>query len=267
MNPFEFDYVNWLLEREAWEESPREMKENKLANIVGNIAEDIFNRVKDYCEDENNKEYDGEWVRCVADHNPDKFDVFVNRFLDEEEAKELKRLIEENPDVYKSPDELWNELKLNYSVFWSLWMISEIDELLGSLITKSVHFIASRSELNSSCKIKRLKDYAIMLDSFRKAIKNALKEERPLSKNKLYDWFIRLYDAGLRDDIYLNRDAWSNTVNYWLNFYDMLPNFDKLELLKMLYNNIIDAFDEIRRKEEIIEREESLNQGVLTNER
>jgi len=261
MNPFEFDHTEWLMERKAWEEFPREMKETRLATIAYRIAEDVFDRVKDYCK------HSDEWPKCMVDHSPDKFDQFVNKILNEEEAEELKRVIKENSDVYKTPDEFWNELKLNYYMVWTQWMTSEISKLLGSLITDPVDFISSDSELSNFCKIKRLKDYAIMLDNFRKAIKYALKEEKPLNKNKLYDWFMRLYDVGLRNDIYLKRDQWSNTVNYWLNFYDMLPDYVKLDLLEMLYNDIIDAFDEIRRKEEIIEREESLNQGVLTNER
>jgi len=266
MNPFEFDHLNWILERKAWEEFPHEMKEARLAEIAYRTAEDIFDRVKDYCE-KNNNEYDGEWIRCVADHSPDKFDEFINKYLNGEEAEELKRLIEENPDVYKSPGEFLNEVKLNYSVLWDLWMTSEIADQLGFLITHTVDDISFDHKLSSSCKIKRLKDYVIMLDNFRKAIKRASEEEKPLSKNKLYDWFMRLYDAGLRDHIYLKRDKWSDIVNYWLNYYDMLPDYDKLELLNMLYNNIIDAFDEMRRREEIIKEEKLSEPGVLTNER
>ncbi|AIZ11355.1 hypothetical protein AVU39_gp21 [Sulfolobus monocaudavirus SMV2] len=256
MNPFEFDHVEWLMEREAEELGLN--RETRLGMIAYRTAEDVFDKVKDYCEDKNNKEYNGEWVRCVADHNPDKFDKFVNKYLNGEELEQLKRVIEENPDVYKSLDEFWNEVKILYNVFWDEWMASTLAEMLSYHLEFPISEIWKNPDLSASCKIKRLKGYATILENFRKAISRALKEEKPLSKNELYHWFTDLDEIGIKTD-----QQYNNILSYWLDFYDMLPDDGKLETLERLHHEIIDTlFPEISKISRHIEKESNL----LTNQ-
>ena len=232
MNPFEFDHVEWLMEREASEAGLD--RRVRLGRIEYNTAEDIFDRVKDYCK------HSDEWPRCMVEHSPDKFDEFVNRYLNGEEAEELKRFIENNSDVYKTPDEFWNEVKILYEALWTEWMTTKIAEILNDLIMYSMHPIIHDTKLSYSCKIRRLKAYADVLNKFRDAIQRALNEKRPLSKEDLYYWFTDLGAIGLGAD-----QVYYNMVNYWLSYYDKLDDYGKLDVLERLLNKMDDVFSRI----------------------
>jgi len=246
MNPFEFDHVEWLMEREAWEAGLG--REERLAKIAYRTAEDVFDRVKDYCK------HSDEWFKCVMNHSPDKLDEFIKKYLNGEEVEELKRVIEENSDVYKSPGEFWNEVKLNYYALWAVWVISKLADLLGEDLMYPIYSIEDIPNLSYSCRIKRLEAYARILHNFHHDILRALKEKKPLSKNELYHWFTYLEDLGIEE----NQD-YNNIVNYWLNFYDMLADYEKLELLERLLNKIDDAFSEIRTRIKAIEKRSNLS--------
>jgi len=232
MNPFEFDHVEWLMEREASEAGLD--RRVRLGRIEYNTAEDIFDRVKDYCK------HSDEWPRCMVEHSPDKFDEFVNRYLNGEEAEELKRFIENNSDVYKTPDEFWNEVKILYEALWLEWMSEEIAEILNDLIMYSMYPEIHDTKLSYSCKIRRLKAYADVLNKFRDAIQRALNEKRPLSKEDLYYWFTDLGAIGLGAD-----QVYYNMVNYWLSYYDKLDDYGKLDVLERLLNKMDDVFSRI----------------------
>jgi len=205
MNPFEFDS----------EEDPD--RRTRLGRIEYNTAEDIFDRVKDSCKPSD------EWPRCMVEHSPDKFDEFVNRYLNGEEAEELKRFIENNSDVYKTPDEFWNEVKILYEALWTEWMTTKIAEAL--------------------------------LNKFRDAIQHALNEKKPLSKEDLYYWFTDLGAIGLGAD-----QVYYNMVNYWLSYYDKLSDdIGKLDALEVLLNEMDDVFSRIN--EELSELEALTNQS------
>ena len=246
MNPFEFDHVEWLMEREASEAGLD--RRVRLGRIEYNTAEDIFDRVKDYCK------HSDEWPRCMVEHSPDKFDEFVNRYLNGEEAEELKRFIENNSDVYKTPDEFWNEVKILYEALWLEWMSEEIAEILNDLIMYSMYPEIHDTKLSYSCKIRRLKAYADVLNKFRDAIQRALNEKRPLSKEDLYYWFTDLGAIGLGAD-----QVYYNMVNYWLSYYDKLDDYGKLDVLERLLNKMDDVFSRIN--EELSELEGLTNQS------
>jgi len=237
MNPFEFDS----------EADPD--RRVRLGRIEYNTAEDIFDRVKDYCK------HSDEWPRCMVEHSPDKFDEFVNRYLDKEEAEELKRFIENNSDVYKTPDEFWNEVKILYEALWTEWMSTEIAEMLNLLIEYSMHPIIHDTELSYSSKIRRLKAFADELNKFRNTIQRALNEKRPLSRKDLYYWFTDLGAIGLGAD-----QVYYNMVNYWLSYYDKLSDdIGKLDALKVLLNEMDDEFSRIN--EELSELEGLTNKS------
>jgi len=234
MNPFEFDHVNWLLEREAWEEFPREMRESRVSKIAYRTAEDVFDRVKDYCK------HSDEWPKCMVDHSPDEFDQFVNKYLDREEAEELKRFIEENSDVY-SPDEFWNEVKIIYEALWNEDMGLRLGELLSDEITGGYESIVQNAEISDETKAKRLKAYAKVLEEFADAIKRALNEKKPLTELELLDWFDKMGDAvfGLKNYNYYEM------IGYKVGFYDGLNDDGKLEVLSILLDEIADVLYDI----------------------
>jgi len=248
MNPFEFDHVEWLMEREASEAGLD--REVRLGRIEYNTAEDIFDRVKDYCE------HSDEWPKCMVDHSPDKFDEFVNRYLNGEEAEELKRFIEKNSDVYKSPDEFWNQVKILYEALWLEWMTTKIAEMLNDLIVYYIHPTIRDTELSYSSKIRRLKAYADVLNKFRDAIHHALNEKKPLSKGDLYYWFTDLGAIGLGAD-----QVYYNTVNYWLSYYDKLDDYGKLDVLERLLHEMDDEFSRIDEEIELMEFEALTNKS------
>ena len=237
MNPFEFDS----------EADPD--RRVRLGRIEYNTAEDIFNRVKDSCKPSD------EWPRWMVEHSPDKFDEFVNRYLDGEEAEELKRFIENNSDVYKSPEEFWNEVKILYEALWTEWMSTKIAESLNDLIMYSMYSIIHDNKLSYSCKIRRLKAFADELNKFRDAIQHALNEKKPLSKEDLYYWFTDLGAIGSGAD-----QVYNNMVNYWLSYYDKLSDdIGKLDALKRLLYEMDDVFSRI--DEELSELEALTNRS------
>jgi uncharacterized protein YeaO (DUF488 family) len=237
MNPFEFDS----------EADPD--RRARLGRIEYNTAEDIFNRVKDSCKPSD------EWPRWMVEHSPDKFDEFVNRYLNGEEAEELKRFIENNSDVYKSPEEFWNEVKILYEALWTEWMSTKIAKSLNDLIMYSMRSIIHDNKLSHSCKIRRLKAFADELNKFRDAIQRALNEKKPLSKEDLYYWFTDLGAIGSGAD-----QVYNNMVNYWLSYYDKLSDdIGKLDALEVLLNEMDDEFSRIN--EELSELEALTNQS------
>ena len=250
MNPFEFDHVERLMEREASEAGlDREARLGKIEYVTTeDIAKDIFDRVEDYCG------HSDDWYKCIADHSPDKFDEFVNRYLNGEEAEELKRFIEENSDVYKSPEEFWNEVKIFYEALWLEWMTTKIAKRLNDLIEYSMYPIIHDTELSNSSKIRRLKAYADVLNKFRDAIQHALNEKKPLSKGDLYYWFTDAF--GLEAD-----PVYYNTVNYWLSYYDKLDDYGKLDVLERLLPEMDDEFSRIDKEIEFMEFEALTNQS------
>jgi len=233
MNPFEFDHVEWLMEREAEEAGLN--REARLAKAVYNIAEDIFNRVEHYCK------RSGGWSECMADHSPDKFDEFINKFLNGEELEELKRFIEEHSDVYKSPDEFWNELKIIYEALWNEEMSLQLGELLSDEMEGLYENIVQNVEISDACQARRLKAYAKVLSEFGDAIKRALQESKPLTELELLDWFDKMGDAvfGLKNYNYYEM------IGYRVGFYDELSDDGKLKVLSILLDTIANVLYDI----------------------
>ena len=228
MNPFEFDHVEWLMEREASEAGLD--REARLAKIAYRLAEDILDRVKDSCKHEHS---DG-WLRCMVHHSPDEFDELVNRYLNGEEAEELKRFIENNSDVYKTPDEFWNEVKILYEALWDEEMSQKLGELLSDELEGGFVNIVENAEISDSTKVKRLKAYKEVLEQFANAINRALNEKKPLTELELLDWFDKMGDAvfGLKNYNYYEM------IGYYVGFYDGLNDDGKLNVLGILLDEI-----------------------------
>ena len=218
MNPFEFDS----------EADPD--RRARIAKVAYRTAEEILDRVEDSCK---HKHSDG-WLRCMVDHSPDKFDEFVNRYLNGEEAEELKRFIEKNSDVYKSQEEFWNEVKILYEALWDEEMSRKLGELLSDELAGGFVNIVENAEISDSTKVKRLKAYKEVLEQFANAINRALNEKKPLTELELLDWFDKMGDAvfGLKNYDYYYM------IGYYVGFYDGLNDDGKLNVLNALLDGI-----------------------------
>ena len=235
MNPFEFDHVEWLMEREASEAGLD--REARLAKVAYRTAEDILDRVKDSCK---HKPSD-EWLRCMVDHSPDEFDKFVNKYLNREEVEELKRFIEKNSDVYKSPEEFWNEVKILYEALWNEEMSLELGGILSDELEALYEEIVQNDLISDSTKVERLEAYEAVLEQFADAIDRALKEKKPLTEVELLHWYDKMGDAvfGLKNYNYYD------IMGYYIGFYNMLNDDQKLELLSGLLDTIGDVLYDI----------------------
>ena len=247
MNPFEFDHVEWLMEREASEAGLD--REARLAKVAYRTAEEILDRVEDSCK------HSDEWPKCMADHSPDEFDKFVNRYLDREEVEELKRFIEENSDVYKSPEEFWNEVKILYEALWNEEMSQKLGELLSDELIGGFVNIVENAEISDSTKVKRLKAYKEVLEQFANTINRALNEKKPLTELELLDWFDKMGDAvfGLKNYNYYYM------IGYYVGFYDGLNDDGKLNVLSALLDGIDDVLYDVDK--ELSELEALTNQS------
>jgi hypothetical protein len=214
------------MEREASEAGLD--REARLAKVAYRTAEDILDRVKDSCKPSD------EWPRWMVEHSPDKFDEFVNRYLNGEEAEELKRFIENNSDVYKSPEEFWNEVKILYEALWDEEMSQKLGELLSDELEGGFINIVENAEVSDSTKVKRLKAYKEVLEQFANAINRALNEKKPLTELELLDWFDKMGDAvfGLKNYNYYEM------IGYYVGFYDGLNDDGKLNVLGILLDEI-----------------------------
>jgi len=235
MNPFEFDHVEWLMEREASEAGLD--REARLAKVAYRTAEDILDRVKDSCK---HKPSD-EWLRCMVDHSPDEFDKFVNKYLNGEEVEKLKRFIEENSDVYKSPEEFWNEVKILYEALWNEEMSLELGGILSDELEALYEEIVQNDLISDSTKVERLEAYKEVLEQFADAIDRALKEKKPLTEVELLHWYDKVGDAvfGLKNYYYYE------IMGYYIAFYNVLNDDQKLELLSGLLDTIGDVLYDI----------------------
>ncbi len=121
---------------------------------------------------------------------------------------------------------------------WREWWIQDIAYHLDDEL-KVLYEVVAYNELllSDSCRVKRLKAYEELLNEFKDAIRRALKDKKPLTELELYNWYRKMGEAVYG---YKNND-YDKEVSYYLNYYDMLDDDDKLELLSILLNDYIDG--------------------------
>jgi hypothetical protein len=205
------------------------------------LAELVFNRVVDYCEN-----HSGDTpLDCMLSHNPDEFSTFASLYLNDEEIGELESV--ENPKAFD------DEAEKEYAKLWNEWLAEEIAYNLGSLEIEDLAYnIANKDELDNASKVERLKAYAEVLREFADAIKRALQEKKPLSSANLYKWFKRLAEFAPSDQTEYIKNA-----DFYLDFYDMY-DVDQLQTLDLLLQYV----NRTLRK---IENEYLPELGALTN--
>jgi len=194
------------------------------------VAELVMDRVAHYCE-HNSGDIP---LECLADHNPDELDMFVDSYLKENEAKDLDKAIE-------ASDTFWDEVKKEYEELWNEETGLQLGELLSDEITGGYESIVQNAEISDETKAKRLKAYAKVLEEFAEAIKRALKEKKPLPELELLDWFDKMGDAvfGVKNYNYYEM------IGYEVGFYEGLSDDGKLKVLSILLDEIGDVLYDI----------------------
>jgi len=195
------------------------------------IAENVFDRVMNFCR--NN--YD-DTLECLTNHSPDQLDVFIDAYLTDKEGNELDEAIE-NSDMF------WDEVKKEYEKMWNNGMALEVAYFLGNELDLIPYSIIENDGLDDASKVRYLKAYDEVLYKFSDAIKHALQDSKPLSSADLYDWYMKIADA-----VSIKSSDYSEEVSNLLDFYDMLDDNAKLEMLSNLLDDIADVLYDIEEK-------------------
>ena len=186
------------------------------------VARLVIDRVVDYCR--NNY---GDIFVCQLIHSPDQLDVFIDNYLTEEELRELVKEIDKSEKFLDEVEEAYEEL-------WRIWITMEVESFLGKEVYLPIYSIIDNPNLGNDCKAKRLKAYEDVLDNLGDEVQRALQRKKPLSKNDLAFWFTKLGNIAFR----LKNNDYFNQVNYYLSYYDVLNNDEKLKVLEYLLKYI-----------------------------
>ena len=202
----------------------------------GEIAEIIMDRVMNFC-----KYNYGDILECLINHSPDQLDMFVDGYLTEEENRKLVNEVEKS-------DNFWNEVEKEYEELWKSWITIKVAGFLSEEVYLPIYSIIDNLNLDNDCKLRRLQAYEEVLDKFGDEVQRALQQKKPLSKSDLVFWFTKLGNIVFK----LKNNDYYNQVNYYLNYYAMLDNDEKLLVLNYLSNEIRDAVyftisDELRK--------------------
>ena len=132
-------------------------------------------------------------------------------------------------------------MKKEYEKVWKEWWVHDIAYHLDDELKVLYETLAYNNlHLSDSCRVKRLKAYEELLNGFKDAIRRALKDGRPLTELELRDWYKKMGEAVYGCKKYMYHRYYSD-VTYFLNYYDMLDDNGKLEVLSKLLNNHIDG--------------------------
>ena len=204
------------------------------------IAENVFDRVYNFCTNNSGDTP----LECLANHSPDQLDVFIDSYLKDEEDQAI-----ENSD-----ENFWESLKKEYEKLWKERMSIDVGYYLGDELQLLAEDIIQDAEIDDASKVGYLKAYDKVLDKFGDAIKQALQNGKPLSENELYNWYVKIGDAvfGAKNYNYYEE------VDYFVGFYDMLDDNEKLRVLSILLDYVADVLYDI-------EKEYLPELGALTN--
>jgi len=197
------------------------------------VAELVMDKVAHYCE-HNSGDIP---LECLAYHNPDELDTFIDSYLKENESKDLDKAIE-NSKVF------WDEIKKEYEALWKSWLITEDAKSLGREIDLTLNSIIDNPRLKNADKARRLKVYRDVLDKFGNAVLQALQDKKPLSRKDLYYWLTELGDTAFGGGNY----DYDNDVDYYLSYYNEFNNDEKLDVLDILLNEIDDAMSTVNEQ-------------------
>lgn len=213
------------------------------SEVTEMVLENVINYCKNYSDD---LPYD-----CMADYSPDQWSDVIDLFKPDLTKEELEAI--------EKSDKFWDEVKKEYEKSWKEWWAEEIAYHLGREL-KVLYETLAWNDLHLSdlsLIVNRLKAYGELLNGFKDAIRRALK--KPLTELELRDWYKKMGEAVYGCKKYMYHRYYSN-VTYFLNYYDMLDDNNKLEILSKLLNNDIDKI-----LNEIKQTLSEYNQRLLTN--
>jgi len=196
------------------------------------IAENVFDRVYDYCT----RHHDAP-LECLADHTPDQLSVFIDAYLTNEEDNAINEAVE------NSDDKFWDTIQEEYKRLWKERMSTDVGSALGDILHWTAEDIMEDAKLDDASKVGYLKAYAEVLDKFGDAVKHALQNSNPLSSADLDDWYMKIANA-----VSIKNYAYSEDVSYFLDFYSMLDDDDRLHALSVLLDDIADVLYDIEQK-------------------
>jgi len=201
------------------------------------LADYLFKRVVFYCQHLSDDRPYG--LDCMTRYPPNAFSIFANSFLPQEVAKELKTLGLGNTTMF------WNEVEKEYEKLWKEWWPNQLAWVLGhiELNVSLLDSIMKKTDTNSS-KVELLKAYAEILHEFADAIKVALEEQIPLSREQLYEWYKRMYEVASPYGF----DKWARkALEYFLRFYDMYKKYE-LPTLRLLLKYVNETLHKIENE-------------------
>ena len=204
------------------------------------VAEIIIDRVVDYCQNNSGDPV----LECLEYHSPDELSTFIDAYLTEEEDKELQQEIDKS-------EKFWDEVKKEYEKLWEQAKdlelgnyINDTGDYLADTLSMLYENIIQNYELSDTCKARRLKAYAEVLDKFGDAIKHALQERKPLSESDLDYWFRKIGDTAFGVKNYNYYDE----IDEYLYYYDMASKDKKLEILSILLDEVGNVLYDIDQK-------------------
>jgi uncharacterized protein YktA (UPF0223 family) len=212
------------------------------------VADFLFKRVVFYCTHLSDDRPYG--LDCMSRHPPNAFSIFANSFLPPEVAEKLNTL------GLGNAREFWNEVEKAYEKLWDMWWPDQLAWILGHIELDLIFLdsIMKKTETNSS-KVELLKAYAEILHDFADAIKVALEEQIPLSREQLYEWYKRMYEVASPRGF----DKWARiALEYFLRFYNMYKKYE-LPTLRLLLEYVNETLHKI-------ENEYLPELGALTNQ-
>jgi hypothetical protein len=220
------------------------MEPEEIAKIEpSKVASDLMDELINYCLD------NFDYYECMANAMEGLDKVIYDYLIPSDRVNpEIEEAIK-NSDTFR--DEVEKEFKEMLNDFWARTLAVELESMLKPLYEE----ITDNNELSISCKARLLKAYKKALEEFRDAIRRALQERKPLSKKDLYNWFTELGNiafGGKEPDYVVSPD-------FVLDYYDMLDDNGKLEMLSVSLYYIDDMLHYIKRK--LSELEASTNRS------
>lgn len=193
------------------------------------VAKMMLKNVIDYCRND----IDGLLYDCMANYSPHQWSDVVDLFKPDLSKEELEAI--------EKSAKFWDEVEKEYEKLWKEWWAEKIAYRLNRDLKKLYETLVwDDLHLNdSSLLVKRLKAYEELLNGFKDAIRRALKDRKPLTELELRDWYKKMAEAVYGCKKYMYHRYYSD-VTYFLNYYDMLDDNNKLEVLSKLLNNYVE---------------------------
>jgi hypothetical protein len=210
------------------------------------IAEILIEKVVDYCEKQ------PDTIACLKEYGPTKINKLINIFLTLDERKIFTNMIlNSNRPIHEI---LPNMIEV-YEIRWKYKILVKISEFISNKLNLFLNSIINNNKLDNSTKLKRLKAFESILDILGLKVSSSLQEKRPLNKEDLNEWLARLADIAFIfsiEDVDKNLDQYKE-LNYYLDYYEMLTDEEKLILFEILEKNIGEVLLEAWKKRDELE--------------